>query len=171
MIGEPLLANHGTDRRRRRLWPVLALVLALAAIVASASWWFNRDPLDDLADPSSVELPAQPTDPTATLTYLQGPGAPLVAAVRSTEWPADATDQATCKAIATQLDTVGTPAALLDIANAIPDIATADMAQSFVGAAVSFLDTCLGEPPADSSADDVLFAKEILDRRFDQLGL
>ncbi len=111
----------------------------------------------------------------ATVDLLHGDGAVLLTAMVEADRLLAATklSKATCTAIATDLDAVGTPPDLTALAGDIPDEATREMLVNVVSATVGVLKTCdAGSRPHTGQAVGTLgFELVVAERRMQQLGV
>jgi hypothetical protein len=151
-----------SPRRRTGRYVLLAVVLVGVAISVAVVLARRH--------PAQVELPPI-TDLDGAATYLRGPGAPLLALINTTSALVDGTtDVATCQTWASSaLPAIGEPPALLALATAIPDQATAEMMMNDLDETMQALSACLhGNIEAN---DGLRFTSGILQRRLVQLGL
>lgn len=167
--------EHRSRSRRSRIVVVIVLLVALAGITAIGVGLVTKkgtDPLDHLADPDSVQLPDLPDDP-ATVTFLRGDGAQLVAAVRLAGMVPGDEDRPSvdgCRSLASDLDGVAPPATLFELSSRIDDVATRDMFDSTLSAAILYLDGCIaGDENTDAS--DLRFTTTVVRRQLEELGV
>jgi len=172
--GNPTPSPRPYASRRRRKWPsLLALVVLGGAGAGGYLVWRHLEASGSangqFAAPEDVELPANPADPIATATYLNGPDGAIIRQLLIATAPLSANvDSATCEQVIAGLEATATPADVLTAASGIPDQPTAEMAVAHLDAVKRTLAGCLaGVAPV--SSDEVLFTSGVLTRRIEEL--
>jgi len=155
-----------TKGRRLRWWLIL---LSLAFVAVGIALVLSLTDRHKAGDPDYVALPPI-ADMSATVTYLNGPGQPLLALVSATSPLArgDA-DQAACQTLLTTLPALGEPPAVLALAAGIPDAGTADLVMNDLDATMSALSACV--QGMRSGNDALTFSRAVLSRRLADLGM
>lgn len=181
--------------RRRWMWPVVLVVLAVVAVAGGAvvarSLSSKSGPaaassptvpaMPNISavgdDPASVELP-KVTDASAAKVWLDGEGHVSVVFVTTVPkvWSAP-----TCAEAAAAFDAVGSPKAVLTAASSTPDNGTAEMLTTLYSLTGPALQACTasGLPPAEvppsadgtSPAATLAWQWMLVNRQLDALGV
>ncbi|MCB1038727.1 MAG: hypothetical protein KDA94_04215 [Acidimicrobiales bacterium] len=147
---------------------VLAVGAGIAAIVVTRSAARERAAQ---TDPRQIELPDVSAEGgSETKDYLEGEGTALVELARDVELLLGTTESPTdeaCQDAAEQLDGIGAPASLQQAVEAVPDEATRDLFQTYLGRSFDYVARCLAGEPSD--ADELVHAGTLVRRQLEQL--
>lgn len=160
--------TSGRARRRRR-WPWLLLALVVVAGGGGAFYWYQTR--DALADPTTVALPAQSASSPKLQEYFAGPGAPLLTMLHQTDHLPEQATTTSCTQVATALDHIAAPNAMLAAANGVPDAAVRTAVTNHLNAVGQYLNDCGGSPKLTDQAQKVTFTATVLDRLLTRAGV
>jgi hypothetical protein len=145
------------------------VVIILAAGAAVLAYRHLHRPA--LADPQTVQLPAQTATSRGLQRYFTAGGRPMVRLLRDTRSLSRTGTKATCSTIAARLDHIGTPAALTSSAVNTPDPNVRDAAVNHVQAVQSYLSDCGVKKDVAADAKEAQFTATVLSRLLERAGV
>ena len=160
-------AERGATRGGVVLVVVLLGAVALGVLIVRA----RLNTGERLANPETVSLPAAPNNRTAVIAYFHHDGAPLLKLLQATGQLPPKPEAAFCANLSEkELEPVGGPSQLADLALAVPDLTTRDAAVNHVDGVVRYVRSCSSRSGISAAAERVNFTAIVLTRALVQDG-
>ncbi len=126
-----------------RRWSTRLLSSAWLALVVPVVLLASCQGTDSI-DPYTVELPQTKADIGAPLTdYFEGEGGAIISYVNAAAPLIDESTAERCAGVVEELNRLGGPRELADLASRAPDPATTDMALASIAATTEYLTECV----------------------------